>query len=114
MIFLLQLPYHSRYAAIMKRKAASPTPSEGEVDIAGALFDELDDTPKTAQSAPDLDFHNLLTNGNDEDGEGDDGDAEYIASRQRSSNRKSSNLQGKLVKKGGGFQAMGVFGRPFA
>jgi ATP-dependent RNA helicase DDX54/DBP10 len=93
----------------MKRRAASPTPSEGEIDIAGALFDDLDDPPETTQGAPDFDFGNLLRNGDDDDDdEDDDGDAEFIASRQRISNRKSSNLQGKTVKKGGGFQAMGA------
>jgi ATP-dependent RNA helicase DDX54/DBP10 len=94
----------------MKRRAVSPAPSEGEIDIAGALFDDLDDTPETNQGAPDFDFGNLLRNGDDDDDEDDDGDAEFIASRQRSSNRKSSNLQGKTVKKGGGFQAMGALG----
>lgn len=91
----------------MKRRAASPTPSEGEIDIAGALFDDLDDTPETTQGAPDFDFGNILRNGDADADDDDDGDAEFIASRQRSSNRKSSNLQGKTVKKGGGFQAMG-------
>lgn len=93
----------------MKRRAPSPTPSENEVDIAGALFAEEsdDDTAKIAAPAADLDFGDLLNAGDDSDNE--DGDAEFIASRQRSSNRKASNLQGKTVKKGGGFQAMGSF-----
>ncbi|KAK5660303.1 hypothetical protein OQA88_12843 [Cercophora sp. LCS_1] len=93
----------------MKRRAPSPTPSENEVDIAGALFadDSDDDGPKASATAPDLDFGNLLNTGEESE---DDGDAEFIASRQRSSNRKASNLQGKSVKKGGGFQAMGLSG----
>jgi ATP-dependent RNA helicase DDX54/DBP10 len=98
----------------MKRRAPSPTLSENEVDIAGDLFgDESDrDEPPTTQPvkgaktapADDLDFGDLLGAGGDSS---DDGDAEFIASRQRSSNRKASNLPGKSLKKGGGFQAMG-------
>jgi len=97
----------------MKRKAPSPTPSEHEVDIASALFAEEsdDDTPRTTRApAVDLDFGDLLKVGDDSNDE--DGDAEFIASTQRSSNRKASNLQGKTVKKGGGFQAMGSFLQP--
>lgn len=96
----------SVHVAKMKRRAPSPTPSENEVDIAGALFanDSDDDGPKASATVPDLDFGNLLNTGEESE---DDGDAEFIASRQRSSNRKAANLQGKSVKKGGGFQAMG-------
>lgn len=37
-----------------------------------------------------------------------DGDDEsFIAAQQAASNRKSSNLKGRTVRKGGGFQAMG-------
>jgi hypothetical protein len=108
----------------MKRRQASPTPSEHEVDIAAALFAEDWEEDATANAtaaatstatktttakankavATDLDLNDLLNAGGDSE---DDGDAEFIASRQRSSNRKASNLQGKSVKKGGGFQAMG-------
>ena len=53
---------------------------------------------------PDLlDFNSLLVNDNSDD----DGDAAFIAGQLRGANRKSSNLHGKTVKKGGGFQAMG-------
>ncbi|KAK0620381.1 P-loop containing nucleoside triphosphate hydrolase protein [Immersiella caudata] len=99
----------------MKRRAPSPTPSENEVDIAGDLFgDESDhNEPQVAKpgkgqkNAPmaDLDFGDLLGAGGESS---DDGDAEFIASRQRSSNRKASNLPNKSLKKGGGFQAMGL------
>lgn len=38
-----------------------------------------------------------------------DGDDEsFIAAQQAASNRKASNLKGRTVKKGGGFQAMGT------
>ncbi|CCC11825.1 hypothetical protein SMACR_04806 [Sordaria macrospora] len=107
----------------MKRRAASPTPSENEVDIAGALFNDDSDfennsskhhTKKGAvtNSGLDLDFNDLLGNGDNAlpsfNDEGDDGDEAYIASLTRGAQRKSSNIQGKSVKKGGGFQAMGL------
>jgi len=98
----------------MKRRAPSPTPSENEVDIAVDLFiDESDEdvakptkNAKQPKKAPatDLDFNDLLNVGDDSN---DDGDAEFIAEQQRKSNRKASNLPGKSLKKGGGFQAMG-------
>ena len=91
----------------MKRRATSPALSENEVDIAGALFAEESDNEESIARAPDLDFNTLLNTAADDDSDGD-GDEEFIAARQRSSNRKASNLQGKSVKKGGGFQAMGM------
>jgi ATP-dependent RNA helicase DDX54/DBP10 len=100
----------------MSRRSPSPAFSENEVDIAGALFENdteeaipsLGKSKKTAQPVLDLDFNDILNAGGD-GGSDDDGDAAFIASRQRSSNRKASNVQGKSVKKGGGFQAMGKF-----
>ena len=108
----------------MPRRAASPTPSENEVDIGKALFNDDSDNEITSKkhhtkkgavtnSGLDLDFNDLLGNGDNTlptfNGEGDDdGDEAFIASLTRSSQRKSSNVQGKSVKKGGGFQAMGV------
>ncbi|KAK4662803.1 ATP-dependent RNA helicase dbp10 [Podospora pseudopauciseta] len=95
----------------MKRRAASPTPSEHEVDIAGSLFaDESDGdfevVKNGAEADFDLDFGDLLTAGDGDSNAEDDED--FIATAQRKSNRKSSNVQGKSVKKGGGFQAMGL------
>ncbi|KAL8961903.1 MAG: hypothetical protein Q9193_001608 [Seirophora villosa] len=40
--------------------------------------------------------------------DGSSDDADFIADAQAASNRKGSNLKGKTVKKGGGFQAMGL------
>ncbi|KAL2175619.1 P-loop containing nucleoside triphosphate hydrolase protein [Thermothelomyces heterothallicus CBS 202.75] len=100
----------------MKRRAASPAMSENEVDIAGSLFANeagSDSDVEVPKKPANLDFGDLLNNG-DSDGGGDGGDDDddddeaFIAMQQRSSNRKSSNLQGKTVKKGGGFQAMGL------
>jgi ATP-dependent RNA helicase DDX54/DBP10 len=83
--------------------------SENEVDIAGSLFANDADSDNEVQvhkqqQPADLDFGDLLDNG---DGSDDGGDAAFIAKQQRSSNRKTGNLQGKSAKKGGGFQAMG-------
>lgn len=92
----------------MKRRAASPAMSENEVDIAGSLFandaDSDNEVQVHKQQPADLDFGDLLDNG---DGSDDGGDAAFIAKQQRSSNRKTGNLQSKSAKKGGGFQAMG-------
>lgn len=92
----------------MKGRAASPALSENEVDIAGSLFanePESNSDVEVDRKPASLDFGDLLNNG-DSDGSENDDEA-FIAMQQRSSNRKSSNLQGKTVKKGGGFQAMG-------
>ncbi|CAG7946289.1 unnamed protein product [Penicillium salamii] len=95
----------------MPRREESPAESENEFDITGALFEhdsDSDDGSKPPQKKQnpnqkpipqDLDFL----------GE-DDGDAAFIANQQASANRKGSNLKGRTVKKGGGFQAMGLSG----
>ena len=81
--------------------------SENEFDITSALFQDNDNSDietgknashKTFDHTQDLDF----LNGDD------DGDAAFIATQQASANRKGSNLKGRTVKKGGGFQAMGL------
>ncbi|KAK0629818.1 P-loop containing nucleoside triphosphate hydrolase protein [Bombardia bombarda] len=109
----------------MWRRSPSPAPSENEVDIAGDLFEsegenENDDFPAVekkgknkgqlvkaqpgAGAAPlDLDFGDILNAGED-----DDGDAAFIASHLRSTNRKAASVHGKSAKKGGGFQSMGI------
>lgn len=90
----------------MPRRADSPEESENEFDITTALFEHSDSDdgakpPKKKTQKPDtgadLDFL----------GE-DDGDAAFIANQQASANRKGANLKGRTVKKGGGFQAMGL------
>ncbi|KAI1658016.1 ATP-dependent RNA helicase dbp10 [Daldinia decipiens] len=92
----------------MPSRAVSPTPSENEVDILGSLL--TDNTGASSRKSKkndtqnDLDFDFL----DGDDDEEDDGDAAFIALKQAASFRKASNLQGKSVKKGGGFQAMGL------
>ncbi|KAL2131539.1 hypothetical protein VTI74DRAFT_4916 [Chaetomium olivicolor] len=96
------------------RRGASPATSENEVDIAESLFDnEADgdsdvDVSKKPTGAADLDFGDLLNTGGDGSSEDGGDDEAFIAMQQRSSNRKTGNLQGKSAKKGGGFQAMGL------
>ncbi|KAJ5900513.1 ATP-dependent RNA helicase dbp10 [Penicillium subrubescens] len=88
-------------------REASPAMSENEFDITSALFQNDNDSDvDVGNSAPrqkpnttqDLDFLNA----------DDDGDAAFIATQQASANRKGSNLKGRTVKKGGGFQVMGL------
>jgi ATP-dependent RNA helicase DDX54/DBP10 len=93
------------------QRAPSPARSDAEVDIAGALFDGSDasgdDQLNSARDTADLDFDGFLNAGED-GGDNDGGDEAFIALQQAASFRKSSNLKGKTVKKGGGFQAMGM------
>lgn len=95
----------------MPGRAASPTASENEFDITNALFQNESDSddgqavtkPKRQQKpAPSRDLDFL---GGDGDGEDDEA---FIAAQQTSANRKASALKGRTVKKGGGFQAMGL------
>ncbi|KAJ5516065.1 hypothetical protein N7527_007625 [Penicillium freii] len=92
----------------MPRRAASPAESEVEFDITKSLFENDSDSdggakpplkkkPQKPDTNQDLDFLNE-----------DDGDAAFIANSQASANRKGANLKGRTVKKGGGFQAMGL------
>ncbi|KAK1996717.1 DEAD/DEAH box helicase [Colletotrichum falcatum] len=95
----------------MPRRAASPAPSEGEVDIADSLFaaNASDNGSDDGENSPDFDFDvDGILNGNEGGQAEDDGDEAFIALQQAASFRKSSNLKGKSVKKGGGFQAMGL------
>jgi ATP-dependent RNA helicase DDX54/DBP10 len=95
----------------MPHRAASPAASENEFDITNSLFkdDNADDDDFALPSGKDLgtlDAGGILDLAAESDG---DGDEAFIAARQAASNRKASNLKGKSVKKGGGFQAMGIY-----
>lgn len=101
----------------MSRRAASPAPSEAEVDILGSLFtDDVETTngrhKKGSGGNGGFNFDDAEGIFNDlEDDQNyaeDDGDEAFIALQQAASFRKASNLKGKSVKKGGGFQAMGM------
>jgi ATP-dependent RNA helicase DDX54/DBP10 len=95
----------------MRRLAPSPTPSENEADIGEALYtDEPQDNDGwngIASSGGNISFdvEDLLGRGQNSD---HDDDEAFIALQQAASFRKASNLKGKSVKKGGGFQAMGM------
>ena len=93
----------------MPHRAASPAMSENELDITNSLFqadaDEDDFAQPTSKVAGILDAGGILDLGLESDGDGDDA---FIAAQQAASNRKASNVKGKSVKKGGGFQAMGT------
>ncbi|KAK8052118.1 hypothetical protein PG993_003503 [Apiospora rasikravindrae] len=91
------------------RRAVSPAASENEVDILDSLY--TDDGGRTdAQDGMAFDAEDIF-GGGARGGQGyddDDGDEAFIALTQAASFRKTGNLKGKSVKKGGGFQAMGL------
>lgn len=86
----------------MDARAASPALSENEYDIGAALFggDEVETNGKGSLESLGLDLEGGSQDGSD--------DEAFIAATQAASNRKASNLKGHTVKKGGGFQAMGL------
>ncbi|KAL8951695.1 MAG: hypothetical protein Q9222_002341 [Ikaeria aurantiellina] len=96
----------------MPHRAPSPAASEASIDIADALFDDGSNTgaaEKDAWQHPDrkraiLAAQSMPDLGNESSSD----DADFIADAQATSNRKSSNLKSKGIKKGGGFQAMGL------
>ncbi|RDW69326.1 ATP-dependent RNA helicase dbp10 [Coleophoma cylindrospora] len=93
----------------MPHRAASPALSENDFDITRSLFQDDDagaDDDFRATNSKDLgslDAGGIL----DLDSDGD-GDEAFIKAQMAASNRKASNVKGKSVKKGGGFQAMGL------
>ncbi|EFX05523.1 ATP dependent RNA helicase [Grosmannia clavigera kw1407] len=116
----------------MLKRQYSPTPSENEVDILGPLFaEELDGfagfdvdensndgrqqkrVKAMAMQPEDLDLGAILDGrgggaGTYGQGDSEEDDEAYIALQQAAAFRKSSNLKGNTVKKGGGFQALGL------
>ncbi|KAL6923710.1 hypothetical protein ACHAPO_008034 [Fusarium lateritium] len=89
----------------MPQRRASPTPSEGEIDIFGSLYPVEGDNATGKNGGDDFDFDGLL---NGPEPGNDDTDEAFIALQQAASFRKATNLKGRTVKKGGGFQAMGL------
>lgn len=94
----------------MLHRTASPAVSENEFDITKSLFrgdpaNGDDDFPASLANGGLLDAGGILDLGLESNGDDDDA---FIAAQQAASNRKASNLKGKSVKKGGGFQAMGM------
>ncbi|KAF4457003.1 ATP-dependent RNA helicase DBP10 [Fusarium austroafricanum] len=90
----------------MPARGVSPTPSDGEIDIFGSLYPGDGDNENGGNNGDtDFDFDGLL---NGPEPGNDDNDEAFIALQQAASFRKASNLKGRTVKKGGGFQAMGL------
>ncbi|KAI2628370.1 ATP-dependent RNA helicase DBP10 [Xylaria nigripes] len=97
-------------------RAASPALSENEVDILGSLLTDGGEASHVKPSDAAMhdgisfDVSNLLGGtggGNDND---DDDDEAFIALKQAAAFRKNANLKGTSLKKGGGFQSMGLNG----
>lgn len=94
----------------MPKRARSPALSENGLDISNALTadaasPDLDDERAPSPSKRSGNADQAFTNAGLGDGSDDE---DFIAIAQAASNRKSSNVKGRSVKKGGGFQAMGL------
>lgn len=78
-----------------------------DIDILDALTGENSTAGSGVAPSKGFAFDaNDILDLNDPEGSGDD--AAFISKRQAAYNRKSSTLKGRTVKKGGGFQAMGI------
>ncbi|CAZ85069.1 unnamed protein product [Tuber melanosporum] len=96
----------------MRHRASSPTGSEFELDISHALADADflgsdcgNPTTAASKSASNLSEINDILEVSDDS----DGDQAFIAAQQAASNRKGgSTIKCKSIKKGGGFQSMGL------
>ena len=86
-------------------RALSPARSENEFDISTALFtNSLDHDGKTPSGEAGFtpDATDIMVDISEND------DAAIIAEHQAASNRKAKKTIGKTVKKGGGFQSLGL------
>ncbi|EDN03219.1 conserved hypothetical protein [Histoplasma mississippiense (nom. inval.)] len=93
----------------MPHRDVSPAASENEFDISNLLFkgqDDLSDLERPSKKRKPQETLILDVMGDGDDGA--DGDEEFIAAQQTAANRKASNLRGRTVKKGGGFQSLGL------
>jgi len=97
----------------MAMRKHSPAPSVDEVDISGQLFQDEDNDAEiidavapssNVEESSNAAIPNLLE-GSDVS---EDDDENFIAAAQAASNRKTANIKGRSVKKGGGFQVMGL------
>ena len=104
----------------MPHRAASPALSENEYDISKALLDQAagstdDEAPRSSKKITparpgkhlDVGAGDILDLGAGHAAEQGD-DEDFILAQQTAANRKASNIKGRSVKKGGGFQAMGL------
>jgi ATP-dependent RNA helicase DDX54/DBP10 len=93
------------------KRRSSPAQSENEVDIGGSLFHGHDGGGGTDSEGEDEADQNIPPTTDDLDfmaGDSGSDDEAIIAKQLAISNRKGTNLKGRTVKKGGGFQAMGL------
>lgn len=95
----------------MPHRAPSPAESVTQFDISKALFDDGDSSG--SENGADAQHPDRKARmeavGFMPDLEGSSSDDEgFIAETQAAANRKATNLKGRSVKKGGGFQAMGL------
>lgn len=101
----------------MRARASSPTGSENGFDIsntlagAGGFDSDVESDTGFEAVAPNqafgkaFDANDILEGGSDGS---DDDDETFIAAQQAARNRKATVAKGKGMKKGGGFQAMGL------
>ncbi|RDA96140.1 hypothetical protein CP533_1792 [Ophiocordyceps camponoti-saundersi (nom. inval.)] len=92
-----------------RRAASSPARSDAELDVFDSLYPDEQQEAPAAIPGQELDLDDILNVGAAADDDDDD-DETFIGLRQAASYRKASNLKGRTVKKGGGFQAMGLNG----
>jgi ATP-dependent RNA helicase DDX54/DBP10 len=92
----------------MPHREHSPAGSENDIDISHKLFDDGDPDLLLSLQPNRKARMEAAENIFDFEAVSESDDADFIAERQAISNRKTSNLRGKSVKKGGGFQAMGL------
>ena len=86
-------------------RALSPARSENEFDISKAIFTNGPESDADGSVQGD----DVVPVGTDITVDiSDDDDEAIIAEHQAASNRKATNLRGRTVKKGGGFQSLGL------
>src|SRR5215469_2920328 len=87
----------------------SPAASENEFDITTALAAKAPaGEVEGGLEIPRISARNGISLGIDTLGDDASNDEDFIAAHLTASNRKNSKLKGRTVKKGGGFQAMGL------
>lgn len=94
----------------MPHRALSPAQSENDIDICRSLFDHGGISESEGESAIQHPARKARMTAPETllEDEDESDDAGFIAEAQAASNRKASNIKGRSVKKGGGFQAMGL------
>lgn len=98
----------------MSHRVPSPVASENELDISHALFANDNGNSSGSDAERELQHPDRKARMHaigtmlDFGADGSSDDDGFIADTQAASNRKASNLKGRSVKKGGGFQAMGL------